>query len=1104
MKLFRILIEDATGKSYFYQDQLLQKNAIPTPLQNSPEDWQDIEFSFDTNSFYFGLFRSVSTTFKMTKDGAKMLRELTYGKGKGYATDLYIRIYQQDRIKLDTYYPCYYAKIDLTTMEDSPGLYVSINTMEGGIKSFLDANDGVTYDISCSDNSPQYIKIFFDGVTLFDKYNFSFINIDVSEYNSAAVPTVFLNNEGDSVGIVHGDQTFEQVSGNEYFQTSANYIFKSLVPTQVRVQGEAIFGVDDPSNAGNGTVFQALFIRTSDTTPEQYNLLPLDNYTIDQPYPFDVTIDLDANEKVFILTGTSDISSVATMRESRFSFSFSTKQAPTTAFALRSTWLGQAIVDKQSNQPGKYQFKSDFLSNEGNEIVISCGDALRNTDKISANAAIQDYYISTSFKDFFQSLSVLQMSIQVKGKELWMEPATSLYTGATTTVELGELSELKIKPIKDRLINSITTGYPDQNYDQRAGKWEVNSAQHWKAPNDVVNADLNIQSKYRADPYGAEFIRSNYTGKDTTDNAGDKTPWLFVIDNKSNIVSGAVVIAGGSSNITTVQMPDAILSRFFEGTVFKITNSNAGNNGNYIINSLVGNTATIMSLPFAAMRVINAESATLTIELDNYVVLREPYSSITGVPAADIYNLKWLTPKRRLLGYSAYLASLFYQQPSDQIIQTSAAKNNKLVTVLNGVTISESAPVTVGDLGAPLFLPYVASFKAPAVYAFQRVVQQFGTKIEYHGTYNGVDITFLSIGKMATKPATDEVQTWELYLSPKTPLWNLFRLSDDSIVINIGPNTLLMNKTSPIHWIKENYTPPVGVHSFGLHDDWVCNRFPLYVYKTGYTQKWVPSDPIKAFFLTNGVASLTLMVYDKDAKQVMAINFDTVNSTAVTSPNILKMAIIPPYALPVGTYLFAVTSGDNVVLVSEWQEILDDSQPFTGSRADATLLIEYTSSRNVLDTYFSDLGMLSFRVEGVMGRPVFKNGTVTFTDDLHDEVLLNAVPYIEQPVTFGDASGFIPDWMVEKINMVSGLDGFFVEKTQYTRASDAQLEETSYPGYPLTVQTITFLKAKNRYSEVITGVTGDDPMRLSTEIYLDQSWDDSNTNGNTISITVID
>jgi hypothetical protein len=53
-------------------------------------------------------------------------------------------------------------------------------------------------------------------------------------------------------------------------------------------------------------------------------------------------------------------------------------------------------------------------------------------------------------------------------------------------------------------------------------------------------------------------------------------------------------------------------------------------------------------------------------------------------------------------------------------------------------------------------------------------VQQLGTKIEYHGTYNNVDLYFLSIGKMSTKPATDEVQQWELY-QPKDTIMELIQ-----------------------------------------------------------------------------------------------------------------------------------------------------------------------------------------------------------------------------------------------------------------------------------------------------------------------------------------
>jgi hypothetical protein len=511
-KFFRITIEDSSGKSFFYQDTLLRKDAVPSPLENNPEGWQDIEFSFDTNSFYFGLFRSVSNTWKMTRDGAKMLRELTYGnKGKGYATDLYIRVWQQDRIILKQYNWCYYAKIDLTTMEDSPGLYVSINTMEGGIKSYLDANDGVTYDITCSDNSPQYIKIYFDGTTLFDKYNYSIYDQEDLIINGwsdnefrQTVGVVFLNNEGDSVGVINGSPIPESITNDSYYTDSANYVMydaiaditttiQGTIPVNLRIAtiptNTPILFNDTTFNVYLKTATQSILIGTrtvtnADMTYSNVNPFNINDWSELLEIPVNVAVTIAKNEKLFIESETITEATYTpryvlrySFSESALSFSFSSKQLPTWAYALRSTWLGQSLLDKMSNQPGKYQFKSDFLNGEGGEIVISCGDALRNTDKISANAAIQDYYISGSFKDFFQSLSVLQMSIRIKGNELWMEPAVTQYTGATTTVELGELSELTIKPIKDRLINSIITGYKDQNYDQRAGKWEVNSEQ---------------------------------------------------------------------------------------------------------------------------------------------------------------------------------------------------------------------------------------------------------------------------------------------------------------------------------------------------------------------------------------------------------------------------------------------------------------------------------------------------------------------------------------------------------------------------------------------------------------------------------------------------
>jgi hypothetical protein len=64
-KFFRITIEDATGKSYFYATDLLRKDVEPTPLQHNPINWQDIEFSFDTNSL---LLRTIPQRFHLLQN----------------------------------------------------------------------------------------------------------------------------------------------------------------------------------------------------------------------------------------------------------------------------------------------------------------------------------------------------------------------------------------------------------------------------------------------------------------------------------------------------------------------------------------------------------------------------------------------------------------------------------------------------------------------------------------------------------------------------------------------------------------------------------------------------------------------------------------------------------------------------------------------------------------------------------------------------------------------------------------------------------------------------------------------------------------------------
>jgi hypothetical protein len=164
-------------------------------------------------------------------------------------------------------------------------------------------------------------------------------------------------------------------------------------------------------------------------------------------------------------------------------------------------------------------------------------DALRNTDKTSANTPIKNYIISASFSDAFQSGKfgcIYDLGIKVIDDVIWIEPKTDLYNDDTQIFDLGEINELKISTAEEYLINTINVGYPDQRYDQRNGKFEFNSTQQYLLPVTAVNKALDLTSKFRADSFGIEFIRG-LANSDTTDNLGDKTPFLCIVDENGSI-----------------------------------------------------------------------------------------------------------------------------------------------------------------------------------------------------------------------------------------------------------------------------------------------------------------------------------------------------------------------------------------------------------------------------------------------------------------------------------------------------------------------------------------------------------------------------------------
>jgi hypothetical protein len=1116
----------------YYEDGVVKESTLPKPLPQHPQGWKDIEVAFGTNQKYFSLNRSFSVPLKYVNDGADILRYCYY-KGKGYEEELYAVIGRWNRdtgiVELE-----YRAKIDLLKFEDNPVEGVTVNTIEGGVLSYLSSRDSTSYEIVCDETNPKTIKVQFDGINLVDKFNYSVIpTVALADANDFrhSVPSVFLNNEGDSVGIAFGSEdygSFPNVSPS--FDNLAGYIFKPLL-SAVSIRLFGTYKVQLVGTTHDGTYSLHYIIGTG--TSSAQTILGTQAFIGDGvlEFTFDVTINLNQNEALYLEGEYNNSGSTSgndfNILESNFSISFISKNPNSTAYGLFYYDYMQQLVQKMTDN--RFTLDSDFFRDK-KDLVVTCGDALRNTDKTSANTPIKNYIISASFSDAFQSgSSIYDLGIKVIDDVIWIEPKTDLYNDDTQIFDLGEINELKISTAEEYLINTVNVGYPDQRYDQRNGKFEFNSTQQYLLPVTAVNKALDLTSKFRADSFGIEFIRG-LANSDTTDNLGDKTPFFVVVDENGSISTfdldatknpqigisngkiqfDTITNNGGSEAYLSVNSAKTDFTYIFASTLsFSIQATVYGNisgsgtgtfnlklNGSVIATDSVPatqgffrigfdmvenlSTGDVVTIEYSGSPVVDITSAGLDIisnsiaPIFTYNLKRVAYDSITGVTDNTVYNVE-ISPKRMLLNHGAYLKSLLYQLQDQKITFQTGAKNTQLSTTKDGVTIAESADVQVMSLQDPIFIPYILEFKAPSPYTFAQTLSQLGTGY-IKGTFNGYPVYGLPIGEMKAKPASDEVQTWKLLAAPNNNLNTLLQLQSISLfILNMDAYLKILN-ICPVHFVKYNFTPNSKYHHKDIYDDWADERFNdfLYLpknYNNSYLQKWQKNDVIKIPVITAGLGQLTLYVYDKDGKDYTSILFDIITDSVIQTPHTSQMCTVNLTDFDEGEYLFVIKAGSTALAVSEWQSVKVD-------QGINCFLFEFSNTYNKLN-YFTTWGTLSLRSEAWFHPWEPDSSFVDYEDEPGDIELLNGIPSLKRTLELGEGQG-VPEYMIMKLNEILLLNRVNIENAQYVRLPDSKFNITKPEdkGYPFYYASIDVKKAINDTGLVLdeTGIEIPRPM----------------------------
>lgn len=99
---------------------------------------------------------------------------------------------------------------------------------------------------------------------------------------------------------------------------------------------------------------------------------------------------------------------------------------------------------------------------------------------------------------------------------------SELFQNEDQGILFTDATELQTKIDSSMLYSIVEVGYEKQDYETECGRDEWNFMNYYNTGIDVIEKKLTLQSKYRADCYGLEFL-SQERAKDSTDNKSDNT-----------------------------------------------------------------------------------------------------------------------------------------------------------------------------------------------------------------------------------------------------------------------------------------------------------------------------------------------------------------------------------------------------------------------------------------------------------------------------------------------------------------------------------------------------------------------------------------------------
>ena len=537
-------------------------------LDHLPGGWKDygVEWGLDTK--YFGYGTKVAHNIQFFKEAADMLRE--YYDNFGLNADVTLKV---EKGNMNTYQYDFEAEFGINFSEyESWQHHVIVGLDERGIKQMLLAKEKNTYDIPMDSDTSQVVSVE-KGMNLFEAavyeiYQKNTINFDVhreqGQYGFYYVFEFLGMTENATMKL---NKDLSAIWTNNYiFQDSDLEIpfweIKDVTQNEtikVKISQELVLRFVPASIIYlNGDSSFRLRIRISqvyNSTPDSYVIYDQDfnlkSYPHDEKVSIPIILDNDTimlkniNSTIKLEIG-FDISGmivspsvIASVIElsGRCSFEYY-GSVVTNPFSFRAYQLedwAQKIF-KEMRGTDDYNFVDEiqdggqhYLSQYKDRIMVTSADAIRGIEGAVGKGC---------FSDFYDALTgVIGCGAAVEGNKMYFLSKESVFDPNTEIANIGRVSRIKVSPYIENIKNRFKFGYPNKDYDKLNGRQEFNTTVEFISEFKYLEADNIEQSfvgKYRADSFGIQWLRWEYSKKSSTDSKSDNDMFFVAVRKDSN------------------------------------------------------------------------------------------------------------------------------------------------------------------------------------------------------------------------------------------------------------------------------------------------------------------------------------------------------------------------------------------------------------------------------------------------------------------------------------------------------------------------------------------------------------------------------------------